>query len=81
MREYSLVFQVPTLGLSLLPTERQGEAGTSPCVVGMIQKPEVCKGVLPGDQLSRVNGVPLQGSTFAGKWEICVRVCLRLLCL
>ena len=67
VREYSLAFQAPTLGLSLLPRDRQGEPGSSPCVVGMIQKPEVCQGVLPGDQLSRVNGVPLQGATFAGR--------------
>lgn len=39
----------------------------TPCVVGMIQKPDVCKGVLPGDSVSRVNGVPLAGSTFNGE--------------
>lgn len=79
MREYSLTFEVPTLGLSLLPRDRQGEPGSSPCVVGMIQKPELCQGVLPGDQLSRVNGVPLQGTTFAGEsffvCVVCVVVC------
>ena len=67
VREYSLTFHVPTLGMSLLPTERQGESGVSPCVVGLIQKPEVCTGVLPGDSVSRVNGVPLGGSTFNGR--------------
>ena len=64
MKEYSLTFHVPTLGMSLLPTERQGEMGQSPCVVGMIQKPEVCTGVLPGDSLSRINGVPVSTYTF-----------------
>lgn len=67
VREYSLTFHVPTLGMSLLPTERQGDTGASPCVVGLIQKPEVCTGVLPGDSLSRVNGMPLGGSSFKGE--------------
>jgi hypothetical protein len=43
VREYSLTFHVPTLGMSLLPTERHGDMGVCPCVVGMIQKAEVCK--------------------------------------
>ena len=66
MREFSLTFHVPTLGMSLLPTERNGESGVTPCIVGLIQKHEVCKGVLPGDTISRVNGVTLNGYTFAG---------------
>lgn len=79
MREYSLTFHVPTLGMSLLPSERQGETGMSPCVVGLIQKPEVCTGVLPGDTLSRVNGVPLAGTSFQG--TCCMVDCPRFLCV
>ena len=76
VREYSLTFHVPTLGMSLLPTERQGESGVSPCVVGLIQKPEVCTGVLPGDSVSRVNGVPLGGSTFNGRHILLLMYCV-----
>jgi hypothetical protein len=81
VREFSLTFHVPTLGMSLLPSERQGESGVSPCVVGMIQKPEVCTGVLPGDSLSRVNGVPLGGTSFSGTQLLLMLIsmmCLQL---
>jgi hypothetical protein len=57
---------VPTLGMSLIPSDKNGEFGAAPALVGLIQKPEVCKGVLPGDTLSRINGVPLHGMTFNG---------------
>ncbi len=65
MREFSLSFHVPTIGMSLLPSDRLGD--NTPAIVGLIQKPDICSGVLPGDSISKINGVAVAGSNFNGQ--------------
>lgn len=64
VREFSLSFHVPTIGMSLLPSERMGD--NTPAIVGLIQKADICKGVLPGDSISKINGVAVAGMNFNG---------------
>eukprot|EP01038_Epipyxis_sp_PR26KG_P010952 gene10952-14706_t len=64
VREFSLTYNVPTLGMSLLPCDRL--ADNTPAIVGVIQKPELCEGVLPGDTISKINGVQVAGTSFQG---------------
>ena len=58
-------FQVPQLGMSLVQSSRPGDVST-PAVVGQVHKPDVCKGVLAGDTISKINGVPVTGFNFNG---------------
>lgn len=62
VREFSIAFHQPTLGMSLIPPERL-ESGT-PAIVGIIQNPEQYPGLYTGDSLSKVNGIPVAGITF-----------------
>jgi hypothetical protein len=66
VRELSIAFHVPTLGMTLQPATMGQLADDSnpPIVVGLIQKPELCEGVLVGDSLSKINGVPILGMQF-----------------
>lgn len=49
VREFSQEFTEQTLGFSLV----------SPVCVDAVQRPELCVGVLPGDSISKINGVPV----------------------
>lgn len=62
VKEFSVAFFVPTLGLSLLPVGK-GEQPT-PAIIGSIQRPELCEGVLVGDSISKINGIPVAGGNF-----------------
>lgn len=64
VKEYSVAFHVPTLGMSLLPCEKAGD--NTPAIVGVLQKPELCEGVRPGDSISKINGVSVGGLAFSG---------------
>ena len=55
VREFSIEFSVQTLGFSLV----------SPVSVDAIQRPELCVGVLPGDSISKINGVPVSTVGFS----------------
>ena len=54
VREFSLEFTEQTLGFSLV----------SPVCVDAVQRPELCVGVLPGDSISKINGVPVSSVSF-----------------
>lgn len=64
VREFSLVFKVMMLGLSLNSSDKNPE--TTPAVVGSVQRADICQGVQAGDSISKVNGVPVAGMTFSG---------------
>lgn len=82
VKEYSVSFHVPQLGLSLIPynnsptkaaaaAARQQDAYAqddynTPVVVGSVLKPDVCTGVSPGDTISKINGMPVAGTNFQG---------------
>ena len=61
--------------MSLVPTSRAGDSST-PAVVGQVHKPEVCIGVMPGDTISKINGVAVTGCNFNGDGElVCCILC------
>mmetsp|Transcript_17466 Transcript_17466/g.15749 ORF Transcript_17466/g.15749 Transcript_17466/m.15749 type:complete len:332 (+) Transcript_17466:25-1020(+) len=64
VKEFSISFHVPTLGLSLVAPEKQSIE--NPAIVGIIQKPELCPGLFSGDSITKINGLPVAGSTFTG---------------
>ena len=64
VREYSVSFHVPTLGMSLIPSGRPEQEGV-PVLVGAIQKPESGP-MASGDSISKINGVPVAGLNFNG---------------
>eukprot|EP01036_Dinobryon_divergens_P025339 gene25339-33873_t len=53
------------LGLSLVQSSRPGDTST-PAIVGQVHKPETCTGVMVGDSISKINGVPVTGFNFNG---------------
>jgi hypothetical protein len=82
VKEYSVSFHVPQLGLSLIPYHTSNnqvakskaspqeayaqDDYNTPVVVGSILKPDVCVGITPGDTISKINGVPVAGTNFQG---------------
>lgn len=63
VKEVSTVFHVPTLGLTLNPTQKPG----TPCVVGSVLKPVPLQegGTLgENDVLSKINGIPVSDQGF-----------------
>lgn len=65
VKEISVVFHIPTLGMTLLPTDKVG----TPCVVGSLQKPADAREggcVQPGDVLSKINGLAVADSSYNG---------------
>jgi hypothetical protein len=65
VKELSVVFHIPTLGMTLLPTDKVG----TPCVVGNLQKrADAREGgcVQPGDVLSKINGLAVADSSYNG---------------
>lgn len=56
VREFSITFDVATLGFSL----------QNPVTVDAIQRPELCPGLDEGDSISKINGVPVAGLSFNG---------------
>eukprot|EP01033_Poteriospumella_lacustris_P014762 gene14762-10558_t len=82
VKEYSVSFHVPQLGLSLIPYNNNANASAAararpqdayaqddyntPVVVGSVLKPDVCTGVSPGDTISKINGMPVAGTNFQG---------------
>jgi hypothetical protein len=55
-KKWQVPFNTQTLGLSL----------ENPVCVEAVQKPELCPGVVPGDSISKINGVPVAGLSFGG---------------
>lgn len=53
--------------MSLLPCDRLGD--NTPATVGLVQKPDLCRGVLPGDSISKINGLPVAGMSFNGNYN------------
>lgn len=53
------------LGLSLIPSGKPDQEGV-PVIIGSIQKPEVGQGVMPGDSISKINGIPVATMNFNG---------------
>lgn len=56
VREFSICFDVATLGFSL----------RNPVSVDDIQRSELCPGLKEGDSISKINGVPVAGLSFSG---------------
>lgn len=66
VREYSVSFHIPTLGLTLVPAEKSQADNVGVAVlVGSVQKPEVGS-ITPGDSISKINGVPIANLNFNG---------------
>mmetsp|Transcript_20267 Transcript_20267/g.29048 ORF Transcript_20267/g.29048 Transcript_20267/m.29048 type:complete len:425 (-) Transcript_20267:892-2166(-) len=65
VREFSVAFTVQQLGMSLVPSTKPGDTST-PAIVGQVHKPDVCIGVMPGDTISKINGVAVTGCNFNG---------------
>lgn len=70
VREFSLTFNIPKLGLSLAPGDKPGDI--SPAIVSAVGKPEVCPGVKVQDAISKINGVPVSGHTFEGTFLLII---------
>jgi hypothetical protein len=64
IREVSYTFHLPKLGLTLAANVKN--VTVSPTVVQSIQTPENCEGICIGDCVSRINGVSVNGTNFAG---------------
>mmetsp|Transcript_22746 Transcript_22746/g.23402 ORF Transcript_22746/g.23402 Transcript_22746/m.23402 type:complete len:391 (+) Transcript_22746:106-1278(+) len=62
VRETSIVFKTPTLGLTLIPCESPG----SPAVIGFVQNTELCASLTAGDIVSKINGSAVGSLTFDG---------------
>lgn len=62
VRETSIVFKTPTLGLTLIPCESPG----SPAVIGFVQNTELCASLTAGDIVSKINGTAVGSLTFDG---------------
>lgn len=62
VREVSMLFHSPTLGLSLIPSHRPD----TPAVVGFVQNTELCPHLMAGDVVSKINGNPVATLTFQG---------------
>ena len=85
MRETSLVFTSPTIGVTLIPCDSPGEpppppsththltlhglVGT-PAVVGFIQNSEACSHLMAGDIVSKINGAGTSSLTFNGDYWV-----------
>lgn len=62
VRETSLMFSSPTLGLTLIPCESPG----SPAVIGFVQNPDLCSLLTVGDIVSKINGSAVGTLSFDG---------------
>lgn len=62
VRETSLKFASPTLGLTLIPCESPG----SPAVIGYVQNTDLCSSLTAGDIVSKINGSAVGTLTFDG---------------
>ncbi|CAE7520281.1 unnamed protein product, partial [Symbiodinium microadriaticum] len=62
VRETSLLFANPTIGVTLIPCDSPG----TPAVVGFIQNTEACAHLLAGDIVSKINGAGTGSLTFNG---------------
>jgi len=62
VRETSLVFTTQTIGITLIPCDSPG----TPAVIGFIQNPDSCMGLLAGDIVSKINGNATGSLTFNG---------------
>ncbi len=65
VKEYSLAFHSPSLGLSLVAPDRLNQ--NNPAIVGSIQRHELCPGVAVGDSVSRINGISVSHQTLNSK--------------
>lgn len=63
VREFSVLFTMPQLGLQLQPNER---VKSTPVIVGNVLNAEQCPGIFTGDAVSKINGVPIVGMNFKG---------------
>ena len=63
VREFSVLFTLPQLGLQLQPNER---IKSTPVIVGNVLNAEQCPGIFTGDAVSKINGVPIVGMNFKG---------------
>ena len=63
VREFSVLFTTPQLGLQLQPNER---VKSTPVIVGNVLNAEQCPGIFTGDAVSKINGVPIVGMNFKG---------------
>jgi hypothetical protein len=65
VKEYSVSFHTPSLGLSLIPSGRPETEGV-PVLVGQIQNPSNAEVIYSGDSISKINGIPVAGWNFNG---------------
>lgn len=62
VRETSMVFTTPTIGVTLIPCDSPG----TPAVVGFIQNSDACSTLMAGDIVSKINGTGTGSLTFNG---------------
>ena len=63
VREFSVLFTLPQLGLQLQPNEK---IKSTPVIVGSVLNAEQSPGIFAGDAVSKINGVPIVGMNFKG---------------
>jgi hypothetical protein len=64
VKEYSVSFHTPSLGLWLIPSVSDSEG--VPVLVGTVQSSSNIEGIYSGDSISKVYGVPVTGLNFNG---------------
>lgn len=67
VKEYSLSFHAPTLGMSLVPGGGKPEVEGVAVLVGTIEKSDTASVVQTGDAISKINGIPVAGLNFNGE--------------
>jgi hypothetical protein len=66
VREFSISFHEPTLGMSLVTRDEPGTMSSTPAIVGQITRHDLCPGVYSGDTISKINGLPVSGMNIKG---------------
>ena len=66
VREFSISFRLPKLGLSL--TKPHNKLANTPAIVGLIENHDVCFELVVGDAITKINGISVAGTNFAGTY-------------